>query len=94
MVAKVIEHLSERYDVQEVPFGTVYKWLPESVLAECECGEMVTLTASESACEGCGAEHTGVFREDPTQRQSKGDEQVHPWRSSMNKGDDGTSLPY
>ena len=92
-MVKVIERVEACYDVQEVEFGTVYRWRPQSVLIECACGEMVGLTASETTCEECGAEHTGLVREDLTERQLERDEEVHPWRYS-GKSDNGTSLPY
>jgi hypothetical protein len=62
-VTKVIERNQAHYDVQEMEFGTVYRWQPESVLIECKCGEMVALTLSKSLCEECGAEHAKLVRE-------------------------------
>ncbi len=41
---KVIERLDARYDIQELQVGRVYKWRPESLLIECECGQMTTLS--------------------------------------------------
>ena len=79
-MAKVIERVEARYDVQEVEFGKVYKWRPESVVVECECGEMLDLTASETICQECEAEHTRLVRQDLTGRPLEGDENVHPWR--------------
>jgi hypothetical protein len=93
-MAKVVERTEARYDAQEVAFGTVYKWRPESVLIECECGETVTLTAPEAACEECGAEHTGLLKQDSTESHLRGDEETHPWRYYSVKSDSGTSLPY
>jgi hypothetical protein len=48
-MAKVIECLKARYNVKEVEFGTVYRWRPQSVVVECECGDNQTLSASEHA---------------------------------------------
>jgi Zn finger protein HypA/HybF involved in hydrogenase expression len=81
VVAKVMERVAEHYAVQEVECGKVYKWHPQSLLIECECGEIVTLTTSETTCEECGAEHTRLVREDSKGRMLEGDEEVHPWRS-------------
>lgn len=92
-MAKIIERARARYEVQEVDFGTVYRWKPESVMVECGCGEKTSLTRSEIACEECGAEHTGLVREDLSDRQSQNDEVVHPWRYSEDREDD-TVLPY
>ncbi len=59
---KVIKLLEEHYEVQEVPFGRIYKWCPESVVVECDCGESTifktsTLTSYVVPCE-CGADST------------------------------------
>ncbi len=57
MSTKIIERLDARYDIQEWELGKAYKWRPESLLIECECGQMTTLTVSDTACEKCGKEH-------------------------------------
>ena len=67
-MAKVIECARARYEVEEVEYGKVYIWRPESLVVECECGEETVLTRSETACEECGAEHTGIVREDLSER--------------------------
>jgi hypothetical protein len=74
-------------------WSTVYRWKPESVMVECGCGEKTSLTHSETACEECGSEHTGLVRGDLSDRQSQGDEEVHPWRYSEDREDD-TVFPY
>ena len=90
MVAKVIERAHARYEVEEVEYGKVYSWNPESVVVECGCGEKVSLTDSETVCKECGAEHKGLVRENLPARQPQGDEYIHPWRYSG----DGGALPY
>ena len=90
LVAKVIERARAGYEVEEVEYGKIYRWQPETVVVECTCGEEASLTHSEPACEECGAEHTGLVREDLSDRQPQGDERVHPWRYS----DDDEGLPY
>lgn len=92
-MAKVIERVRARYDVQEVEMGEVYTWRPESVVVECGCGEETSLTYSETACEECGAEHTGLVREDLSDRPPQGDEEVRPWRYSEGRKDNSI-LPY
>jgi hypothetical protein len=92
-VAKVIERALASYDVEEVEYGKVYKWRPESVMVECGCGKETALTRSETACEECGAEHTGLFRGLLSDRQPQGDKHVHPWRYSGD-GEDDAALPY
>jgi hypothetical protein len=89
-VAKVIEHVRPRYEVQDVEFGKVYKWCPEHLVVECQCGEMTSLTASTTACEECGTEHTGLVREAlPDHRL--GEEDLHPWRYAKVSADDPLS---
>ncbi len=92
-MVKIIECVEAHYNIQAAEFGTVYKWRPESVMIECECGEMVTLTASSTTCEECGAGHTGLVRENLAVRRSREDKEVHPWRYSEKNGN-STSLPY
>jgi hypothetical protein len=76
---KVIEHLEGRYETQEVPFGTVYRWCPGCIVVECDCGEGLTLNASRSTCSECGSDHTSVVREELSPRRL-GEENLHPWR--------------
>jgi hypothetical protein len=67
------------YDVQDVEFGKVYRWCPESVVIECVCGEELTLTSSKFTCE-CGADYANVVREELTFRQPEDEAALHPWR--------------
>jgi hypothetical protein len=92
-VAKIVDRARAGYEVEEVTYGKVYSWRPESVVVECECGEETALTHSETACEECGAEHTEIVREGLSDRQPQGDEEVHPWRYSGDGEVDG-ALPY
>jgi hypothetical protein len=41
-LAKVIECAKARYEIQDVEFGKVYKWRPEQVLVECQCGQRLS----------------------------------------------------
>lgn len=92
-MAKVIERARAGYEVEDVEYGKVYSWRPESVVVECGCGEKASLTPFETTCEECGAEHMGLVREDLSDRQSQGDEDVHPWRYTED-GEDDATLPY
>jgi hypothetical protein len=78
LVVEVIERTEGRYDTYEVEFGTVYRWCPECVVVECDCGERPTLTASMTICSGCGADHVAAVQELNTRQLT--DETVHPWR--------------
>ncbi len=92
-MAKIVERARAGYDVEDVEYGKVYTWKPETVVVECGCGEEASLTPSETACEECGAEHTGLVRKERYDRRPQGDEDVHPWRYSGD-GEDDAALPY
>ena len=92
-MAKIIERARARYEVEDVEYGKVYRWQPETVVVECGCGEEASLTLSEAVCEECGTEHTGLVRENLPDLQPQGDEDVHPWRyTEYDKDYEG--LPY
>jgi len=81
---RVVERACEHYEVLEVPYGKVYSWHPESILFECDCGEMLTWTSPVTTCR-CGARYTGVDlgeeeRSDETARHPWADE-YEEWRS-------------
>ena len=76
---QVVERTEGHYDVQEVEFGTVYRWCPESVAIECDCGERPILTRSETTCLECGGEHADIVREELGARGLE-DAAMHPWR--------------
>ena len=96
MVFKVIERTQARYDVQEVPFGKVYVWHPQSVLIECGCGQEAALTASATTCVGCGAEHDAWRVREASSERRPGDEALRPWRYPEDHGDDDDrpALPW
>ncbi len=85
---QVIERTEGHYDVQEVEFGTVYRWCPECVVVECYCGERLTLTHSQSTCPACGADHASIVREELAARRV-GDETIHPWHYAEGRQDVG-----
>ncbi len=90
-VVRVIERTEGHYDVREVEFGTVYRWCPDCVLVECDCGERLTLTGSMTTCEGCGADHTDVVNEELAARRLE-EETAHPWRYVRDRENAG--IPY
>jgi hypothetical protein len=85
------EHTEARYDVQEVEMGEVYTWRAESIVVECDCGERLTLTASTTTCDACGADHEAAAREG-LDGERLGDEAAHPWSYGEDRGDAGP--PY
>ena len=76
---QVIERTEGHYDVEEVEFGRLYRWCPQCVVVECDCGERLTLTRSETTCERCGADHATSVRRELAACQPR-EEIVHPWR--------------
>ena len=75
----IVEYIEGCYEVQDVEFGKVYRWCPESILIECDCGESPILTSSQTTCVWCDADHTSIIREELATRQLE-DEAAHPWR--------------
>jgi hypothetical protein len=96
---RIVERLPGHYETQDVEFGKVYIWRPESVVAECECGKRTTyerpgiISGSVSACE-CGKDHTSRIRGelDVELLDEKEDELLHPWRYWCTSED--TGLPF
>jgi hypothetical protein len=90
-VVDTIERIEGYYEVQEVEFGRVYRWCPECVVAECDCGERLSLTGSTTIC-SCGVEHHGAtVGEEPGVGQLK-DKALHPWRYVRDSEDAG--IPF
>ena len=59
-MAKVIEKVEAGYEVEEVEFGTVYRWCPESVVIECDCRQSFSVKgAKDASCPRCGADYSG-----------------------------------
>lgn len=94
----IIERVAAHYEVQEVEeFGRVYRWCPESVLVECECGKRAThkrldLLSSVSPCE-CGADHTAGLRGELAVQLLDEDEAArHPWRYW--RSSEETGIPF
>jgi hypothetical protein len=78
-VAKVTEYVEAHYEVQDVEMGKVYRWCPERVVVECDCGEEPSLTASNNTCRECGADYRAITEE--VLDASPEDKVDHPWRS-------------
>jgi len=74
---KVIECAKGGYEVQDAPFGKVYKWCPENVVVECECRERLTLTSLETTCGCCRADYRLPVQEELDVHQLE-DEARHP----------------
>ena len=91
------KRIEGHYDVQEVPFGTVYKWRPEQAIVECGCGERLVISAySTTTCGRCGAKHlanapTSDVPEELSDRRLV-DEILPPWRYAKDR--DEAELPF
>ena len=95
---RIVERIGGHYEAQEVAFGMVYTWRPESVVAECECGQRATFKRSDIVggsvitCE-CGLDPTTRIQDelvsDPLDEQDK---DVHPWHYWSTSKDNG--LPF
>jgi hypothetical protein len=89
---EVVECIEGHYESEKVPFGRIYRWRTECVVAECSCGERMILTCSMTTCAGCGTDHAAVVQEWlPTERGADG-APLHPWRRARDR-DEGESLP-
>lgn len=87
-----IERTEGHYEVQEVDFGRVYRWCPEHINIDCECGEGLALTTSSSpVCPRCGTNHEATIREAISAGRLK-DQTLHPWRYKDRNLED-TGLP-
>ena len=75
----VIERIEGYYEVEHASYGHAYIWRPEHVVVECECGERVVLTTSETVC-GCGEDHAALVREELASRKVS-EEAAHPWEA-------------
>jgi hypothetical protein len=92
LVAKVIECVKARYEVQDVEFGKVYKWRPERVVVECGCGERLYLNASMTSCKECSTDHALTVRGELADRRER-DEVLHPWRYYYSEDSEDAGLP-
>lgn len=90
-MARIVECIEGHYETKEMPYGWVYKWYPEHVVVECECGERIVVTRSVTIC-GCGADHTAVVREALAATEQSGDEVSHPWRAQRSPAAEG--IPF
>jgi hypothetical protein len=69
------------YEVEEFPFGRSYKWHPEYVNLECDCGAQLTLSGASTTptCSRCGTDHSGVISEIQKREVGLRHEVTHPW---------------
>ncbi len=88
---EVVERVAGHYEDQEVEFGRVYKWCPESVVCECKCGKRSIfkssiLNVSMATCE-CGEDCATDIQEEVVGHTTlKDDKALHPWRYWRSSG--------
>jgi hypothetical protein len=87
---RIIERNEGRYEVEVVEFGRVYKWRPEHVVVECDCGGRTALTYAATTCE-CGVDHAVAVRKELAAIKS-GHQSLRPWRSWHSSEDAG--IPF
>jgi hypothetical protein len=75
----IVECNEGHYDVQKTSYGEAYVWCPESVVVECDCGQRLALTVSDTVC-GCGADHASLVREALAHQRAQ-----HPWESDYHE---------
>lgn len=83
MATKAIERVKAHYEVQDVEMGKVYRWCPESVVVECECGKKLTLADFKNACGECDTDHRAIAEEVLEARPEQEEEADHPWYSLL-----------
>jgi len=83
MVQIIVERVEAHYEAREVPFGKTYEWHPAYLALECECGEKVILSATNTmtTCPQCGTDLEVVDKAiDIKEREAPlPDELTHPW---------------
>jgi len=78
-MATVIECIEGHYEVQKTSYGEAYVWCSEGVVVECDCGERLVLSTSETIC-SCGVDHAALVREKLASRKAS-DGAPHPWEA-------------
>lgn len=69
----VIECTEGHYEVQQTSYGKDYVWCHGCAVVECECGQRLVLSTTETVCD-CGADHAGLVSEILSSQS-----EPHPW---------------
>ena len=81
-MVQIIERVQAHYEAREVPFGKTYEWHPAYVALECDCGQQLILTATDTitTCSRCGAELATFVHDINKEREGHlPDKLTHPW---------------
>ena len=78
---QIIESIEAHYSTLEVPFGRVYKWHPEYIIIECDCGQklLITGTSNIPTCPQCGVDYGALVHDIRCRERQVRDEDEHPW---------------
>lgn len=81
-----VRRIEGHYEMQEVPFGKVYRWCPEHAAAEYDERANPTASSTHRRCNVDRETETGTGLVTP---ERSDDETLHPWRYAGNSEDDG-----
>ena len=60
-MTQIKERIEGHYEVEEIPYGRVYKWTPGHALVACDCGQLLFVDpATTATCPECGADYAGA----------------------------------
>jgi hypothetical protein len=77
-MTRIKVRIEGHYEVQALPFGRDYVWVPGGASIECDCGQVIDVDAQHTRCPTCGADRMDVLRELVGSRL--GAETPRPWR--------------
>jgi hypothetical protein len=78
VVTKIELSVQAHYEVEELPYGKDYRWVPARALVECDCGRTMVVDAGNAVCSGCGSDFADRIRKISERRLP--DEVLRPWR--------------
>ncbi len=87
----VVESIAGHYEAEEAAFGVVYKWCPECIVIECNCGERQTFTGLKTVCGKCGEDHANEIREELSALRLE-DKGKRPWRYESDREE--VAIPF
>jgi hypothetical protein len=76
-LSKVKARIEGHYEVEDLPNGKDYVWVPAHALIECDCGQVMDADEHHTTCPKCGADCADVLRE--VAGRHLGEEDLHPW---------------
>ena len=77
-MTKIKVRVEGHYEVEELPYGRDYRWVPAHALIECDCGRALDVHAGHTACPACGKDHAEVVRHLSERHLTEA--ALRPWR--------------